>query len=782
MNMAIFKIIALRVLDGCPSHFKKCLDDNKTYFFDNGYEDDTDSGFIRKKDNDGHKLRLYDVKGHEDRTIRIELSAVVGKNGEGKSTLIELMLRVLNNFSCTTGFRASQETLCYIKGIRACLYYVVENSIFCIRCDDHGIRWYEGKTEIIIPQGTSQERKSDIQINHREQLFYTLVNNYALYAYNSNLFAHETTGRGSWLDGLFHKNDSYQTPLVLNPMRTNGNININKELDLSEQRLMTIFTEAGKDKIRRIVSDGVEAYGFAFTLEKEIRLLDVTLQKYFEDVENDECRMTDGLEADAPEEAAKEMLEAFHWFFSSFNRLMEKNDSLLRWLSYYDVGHPPKRGYTDLAKYVDIITRAYEEEKDEHPFDMTEELRYFTPVKPLRWMNYAQLYRLLFVFAVWDVLKELNIVRLGESLEEYISEKEKPTNKVILYIAYKIIEILSTYEPYRRKGYHYDANCDSMKSEWPTANIKESLRDDIKSILGKDDYTTLKLHQAINYLKEQQGSKYQAKKIEKTAEGYEWFVTFEDLKTAIKGDGMRLSELAKHLPPPVFKGEIMLKNEKGDVYGLSTISSGQMQRLNSAGSLVYHLRNLDYRLTELQRLEYDYVAVVFEEVELYFHPEFQRTLVNYFLEQIEHAGLRNIKGIHLIYVTHSPFILTDLVDNNVMYLSKDDKKKPDERTFAANIYDLLNSSFYMDDSIGELAKRRIEEVVKSYHMQVGLWKIADSKGEERKADPNVLRLWKDEGNIIHNIISVVGDDYLREEMEDMRQELEENYRKIGVLP
>jgi hypothetical protein len=40
---------------------------------------------------------------------------------------------------------------------------------------------------------------------------------------------------------------------------------------------------------------------------------------------------------------------------------------------------------------------------------------------------------------------------------------------------------------------------------------------------------------------------------------------------------------------------------------------------------------------------------------------------------------------------------------------------------------------------------------------------------------------KESGDITKYICSIVGDDYLREELEDMRQELEENYREMGAL-
>lgn len=712
----MFKIIAIRVLDGCPKNFRRCLDNKRTYFFDNIYEDVEGTDFIRKKDAVPQVTRFYDIKGYGNRVVQVEVSAIVGKNGEGKSTLIELMLRILNNFACTMGFRASQDTLRYVKGIRACLYYEVDSIIYTIRCDEHGTSWFQNGIEISICQGTPQERMNDMMENHQKRLFYSLVINYALYSYNSNLFAYETLNAGSWLDGLFHKNDSYQTPLVINPMRTGGNINVNKELDLSIQRLMAIFTEAGDDKEQRIVSDGVEAHGFAFSLDKGTKMLDVTLCQYFKDVSDDECHLDD-LDGDNAIEVAQEMLDNFQEFFSSFNELLDNNNQLMLWLSSFDVDNTPRHSHTDLAGYVDVIARAYEEDVDMHSFNMIQEMKYFVSGKPFRWMNYAQLYRVLFLLAVWEVLREINVVKLDKTLDKYLQEPNDPVNKATLYIPYKIIEILSTYEPYKKRSYHYDASCEAMKLDWPTSSIKKELKRDIESILRKDDYTTLKLYQTINYLKEQQGGMYQAEKREPTPEGYEWFVPFSKLKTVIKGEGLSLSDLVKKLPPPIFKGEIELKNEKNETYALSTLSSGQMQRLNSVGALVYHLRNLDYRIVEQQRLEYDYVTVVFEEVELYFHPEYQRTLINYFLEQMGHAGLRNIKGIHLVFVTHSPFILTDMLDNNVMYLSKDGKPKPDKRTFAANIYDLLDDHFFLEETIGDVALKQINDIVELYQLQ-----------------------------------------------------------------
>ena len=756
--MSTFRIIALKVLDDSPKYQSKVLMPCTTYFFFRGYEDVPGTNFIRRATNAVEELRLYDVLGHDDRRISIDVSAIVGRNGEGKSTVIELLLRLINNFAYVSGFKATQASLRFVTKMSAAMFYEVDDKIYSIRCDENGLKWYGEDKEIDLNVREDGDKLVELREKHRQKLFYTLVVNYALYSYNSLHFAYESKGDGCWLDGLFHKNDSYQTPLVINPMRTNGNINVNKELDLSVQRLMAIFTEAGEDKNQRVVSDGIEAFGFGFSLEKGTKLQDVTLQDYFEAVADDECRMED-LEGEDPVEVAKEMLGNFHEFFSSLDDILEKNNYLVYWLSSYEVDHTPRHSYTDLTGYVDIIARAYEDEKYEHPFDLVQNMHFFMPGKPLRWMNYAQLYRLLLLLAVWDVLKEINVVPLDDSLDEYLKDLDNPANKATLYIPYKIIEILSTYDPYKKAAYHYDVSCEAMKLEWPSYSIKKVLKRDIESVLRKDDYTTLKLHQTINYLKERKGSMYNAQTMQWSPEGYQWLIPFSELKKEIYKEGQSLSGMLKRLPPPVFKGEIMLMDGGGRQFPLSSLSSGQLQRLNSVGALIYHLRNLDYRVPETDRIEYDYVTVIMEEVELYFHPEYQRTLIAYFLNQIERAKLRYVKGIHLIFVTHSPFILSDVSNRNVLYLSKEGRQ-PKMESFAANVYDLLDSHFFLDETIGDVALKQIDKIVKLYHQ------------EDRKSRKEVFLRKK---LFFRLLIEQIADGYIKDNVTQMYYEMLSEY-------
>ena len=133
-----------------------------------------------------------------------------------------------------------------------------------------------------IDLGDNDVRKKEkLKELHLGELFYTMVINYSLYAYNSLSMRHETKNRESWIDELFHKNDSYQTPVVLNPMRTAGNIDVNKEEHLSYQRLLSLYTIGGENDIERKIKENEEAIGYAFYQEKESKFVEKTIEAYF---------------------------------------------------------------------------------------------------------------------------------------------------------------------------------------------------------------------------------------------------------------------------------------------------------------------------------------------------------------------------------------------------------------------------------------------------------------------------------------------------------------------
>jgi predicted ATP-binding protein involved in virulence len=170
------------------------------------------------------------------------------------------------------------------------------------------------------------------------------------------------------------------------------------------------------------------------------------------------------------------------------------------------------------------------------------------------------------------------------------------------------------------------------------------------------------------------------------------------------------------------KPEKKVENSKiSDETPIDTFSSGEKQRINGLSSIVYHIINLN-SVEEYQDntefIRYKYINIILDEIELYYHPEWQRTFISDLLEylsKINPSNLSNIDGINIILVTHSPFILSDIPNNNIIRLEKGriKKYKSDEQTFGANIHDLLANSFFMPNGfMGNFAKNKIQSAIK----------------------------------------------------------------------
>ena len=238
------------------------------------------------------------------------------------------------------------------------------------------------------------------------------------------------------------------------------------------------------------------------------------------------------------------------------------------------------------------------------------------------------------------------------------------------------------------------------------------MKDDIKTILSTDDYTTLKLRQALNYIK-YTGDDYYNAKDDVVEDSKCKFLTFEDLKGIIEKetqfDGAR--SIIQLLPPPIFNGHIVIEAD-GERFFMTSMSSGEMQMVNTTGSLLYHLRNLDDKLKGDDKINYKNILVILEEVELYFHPEYQKKYVKYLRDQITNLNLQNIDNINIVFVTHSPFILTDILKMNSLYLEKGEPQQCDDESFAGNLYDLMHNSFFLrQNAMGDFAAEYVTKLV-----------------------------------------------------------------------
>jgi hypothetical protein len=164
-------------------------------------------------------------------------------------------------------------------------------------------------------------------------------------------------------------------------------------------------------------------------------------------------------------------------------------------------------------------------------------------------------------------------------------------------------------------------------------------------------------------------------------------------------------------------------------------SSGQQNLLNFY-SRFYWAKNelLDTEKNDTLESFRERIIIFIDEGEVALHPEWQRLFFNkvtFFLSELFHD-----RKIQLILTTHSPFVLSDIPKDNVLFLERDmngNTKKSDierENTFGANIYSLLSDSFFMENTIGDFAEEKMKwalEILKTNHNDYSEDKIYELK-------------------------------------------------------
>ncbi|MCM3246535.1 AAA family ATPase [Cytobacillus oceanisediminis] len=107
--------------------------------------------------------------------------------------------------------------------------------------------------------------------------------------------------------------------------------------------------------------------------------------------------------------------------------------------------------------------------------------------------------------------------------------------------------------------------------------------------------------------------------------------------------------------------------------------------------------------------------LLIDEGDLYFHPQWQKDWLYYFIRLSELL----FKGeVQIILTTHSPFVLSDFPNTNVIFLRNTQELvshsflEGSPKTFASNIIELFSNSFFIKDGlIGSFAKEKINHFI-----------------------------------------------------------------------
>jgi ABC-type dipeptide/oligopeptide/nickel transport system ATPase component len=171
----------------------------------------------------------------------------------------------------------------------------------------------------------------------------------------------------------------------------------------------------------------------------------------------------------------------------------------------------------------------------------------------------------------------------------------------------------------------------------------------------------------------------------------------------------------------------------------NSLSSGEKLFLNFSINVMYQVRNIE----SLEKQQYKTINLFLDEVELGLHPNWQKR----FIQEVFYM-LKNFKSqFNIIYATHSPFILSDLPKENVIFLKDGKQIEVDIDTFGANIHTLLSHGFFMENGLmGEFAKSKIDKAIKYLNQKT----LSDK-----------------EIDYCENIISIIGEPILKRQLQKM---------------
>lgn len=797
----MFKLLALRVLDGCAIHIRKCLKENVYYYFCTDYRFEIKDRVYRGS---RYTKPLYDSFftpvsplhfGDKKKYIpTINLNAIVGMNGDGKSTIVELIIRLVNNYIAKhlrSQHSVGIQPLLPVSGVCAELFFQIDDTIYRL----YSTQKSDGL--LSIADISELQNSTDSQYVLRKvnpapakilEHIYTLVSNYSHYAYNAfdfkkewvyvgdDILNEETQNKVFWMHRIFHKNDGYITPLSIHPYRITGNIDINRETLLSKQRLLYLFVKSSDEPnaFRNIL--GKRAIGIRLTPTTANKLFTRAINNFFICHNGDDYSLDWALEplrkdinnikkVLSRKKLDLDQLQQVHYALKHLSEsyIKDVQNSLERillgseWLqeqremyrtfqsrTIRDIDKKAKVRQSNIKKYVTLIRTLVH--KLEEQLEMVDDSSRITML-----YDYLPDYNILDQIANYQSYNLQQIARLHTIFSLAIRYQfdpkilyDKPFNKLSnkeraqLYKIYKTLSIFETYPKYKEIIQEGDKKwgVDSTYEYSPhtLSRLFSLLNDDMDA----ESHITRKLVQTNNYLS-------MSADIYKDEPDLDIDYHPEDSTSKIKS----ISSIAHyygadnvdlfHLIPPVFDFDIVLQ-DGGSYMEFETLSSGEKQLLNNIGAIIYHLLNIDSSY-----VEYHSVNLILEEIELYFHPDFQRKLINRMVEQIYGIRWKRIKNINITIVTHSPFVLSDIPKSNVLFL-KDGIPDYDmqENTFGANIHSLLKNGFFLPNlPMGEFAYQKINEIFR---------KLNDNQFNEEDIEE------------MKQEISVIGEPYLKEQL------------------
>ncbi|MCT7568340.1 AAA family ATPase [Aliarcobacter butzleri] len=222
------------------------------------------------------------------------------------------------------------------------------------------------------------------------------------------------------------------------------------------------------------------------------------------------------------------------------------------------------------------------------------------------------------------------------------------------------------------------------------------------------------------------------------------------------------------------KQELILNLKKDnylDIFRFFFLSNQNINIEYSSGEII--LIDLITQLVKYKDKDFTKSNIIFflDEIELFLHPQWQKEYLSYFISILNF--IFPTKKITIFITTHSPFILSDIPKENIIFLEKGKQVEAlnKKQTFGANIHTLLSDSFFIKSGLmGEFAKEKIQSII-NYHEE--LLKKELTKNENKKQRGEEKEIYEKEyKNKFWQIQSIIGDDYLKQVIKNHLVEIE----------
>lgn len=347
---------------------------------------------------------------------------------------------------------------------------------------------------------------------------------------------------------------------------------------------------------------------------------------------------------------------------------------------------------------------------------------------------------------IYTYLKDLEI-EISYQLEEYRDEKDESTSifKVPPEVKKELFKELFFINFFRAywKIQGTNLNQEVIQTFFDAGNLNsddEVLNKKFKALLNNLDKILAdgKFQFERNYV------------FKDISDSERWDITFSAIFDNLQ---LSIDNIQNHLKKVINISKSLLKDNLHFHYQfLNDYSSGEQKTLNFYARLFYAKDEIKFKEKTNYNTQSKRIILFIDEGEVGMHPEWQRLFFSKAIDFI--SSLFDEYDIQIIFTTHSPFILSELPNSNVIFLDKNDigntklVQNKTQQTFGGNIYSLFADSFFMDNgTIGAFSKKKIEWVLK----------LLESDTD----------LSDDELKTIRFVISKIGEPIIKMELEEL---------------